>query len=908
MIRALSQAAACAGCPILEIMTMFGLRVVAGTLLGLGAAGALWAQEAGKPAYLDPNLPAEQRAADLVKRMTLEEKASQLVNQARAIPRLGVPGYDWWSEALHGVATNGTTEFPEPVALAATFDPKGIHQMATDIGTEARVVHAQSVDANGNSVIFHGLDFWAPNINIFRDPRWGRGQETYGEDPFLTARMGVAFVTGMQGDDPHYYRVISTPKHYAVHSGPEPTRHSADVPVSKHDELDTYLPAFRATVTEAKADSVMCAYNSINGQPACANEFLLDDQLRGKWDFKGYVVSDCGAVHDIANGHKFEPSVEQAVAISLTRGMDNECIDFRAKVTDDHDYRPYLDAVKDGYLKEGAIDTALVRLFTARIKLGMFDPPQMVPYSKIDASELNSAEHRALALKLANEAMVLLKNDGTLPLKTTGAKILVVGPLAEQTRVLLGNYNGIPTHTVSILEGLKQEFSGDTIQFMQGTGFLSKQTQPVPNALLTTDGQPGVKATYLHQDIVSFSNEKSSGTAALATRVEPGIDISAQPLPSAATGVDPLTVRWETTLTPAETGDYNLGVETDGFFRVFLDGKLVTIANYPHGVETVTGKAHLEAGKPYKLEVEYQRTANATPHLRLMWGKMDRGVDPAVVTAAQNADVVLAVVGITSELEGEEMNVNEPGFKGGDRTSLDLPEPEEKLLEALSAAGKPMVVVLTNGSALGVNWANAHANAILDAWYPGEEGGTAVAQTLSGRNNPAGRLPVTFYKDVSELPPFEDYSMKGRTYRYFAGTPLYPFGYGLSYTKFSYGKLTLPAGPVEAGKPVVLEATVTNSGSRAGDEVAQLYLTFPSVPGAPLRALRGFERVHLEPGASQTVRFELKPRDLSMVTEAGEPIVAEGVYVATVGGGQPNTAAPTVAGSFAIKGALTLPE
>jgi len=908
LIRALSQAAACAGCPILEIMTMFGLRVVAGTLLGLGAAGALWAQEAGKPAYLDPNLPAEQRAADLVKRMTLEEKASQLVNQARAIPRLGVPGYDWWSEALHGVATNGTTEFPEPVALAATFDPKGIHQMATDIGTEARVVHAQSVDANGNSVIFHGLDFWAPNINIFRDPRWGRGQETYGEDPFLTARMGVAFVTGMQGDDPHYYRVISTPKHYAVHSGPEPTRHSADVPVSKHDELDTYLPAFRATVTEAKADSVMCAYNSINGQPACANEFLLDDQLRGKWDFKGYVVSDCGAVHDIANGHKFEPSVEQAVAISLTRGMDNECIDFRAKVTDDHDYRPYLDAVKDGYLKEGAIDTALVRLFTARIKLGMFDPPQMVPYSKIDASELNSAEHRALALKLANEAMVLLKNDGTLPLKTTGAKILVVGPLAEQTRVLLGNYNGIPTHTVSILEGLKQEFSGDTIQFMQGTGFLSKQTQPVPNALLTTDGQPGVKATYLHQDIVSFSNEKSSGTAALATRVEPGIDISAQPLPSAATGVDPLTVRWETTLTPAETGDYNLGVETDGFFRVFLDGKLVTIANYPHGVETVTGKAHLEAGKPYKLEVEYQRTANATPHLRLMWGKMDRGVDPAVVTAAQNADVVLAVVGITSELEGEEMNVNEPGFKGGDRTSLDLPEPEEKLLEALSAAGKPMVVVLTNGSALGVNWANAHANAILDAWYPGEEGGTAVAQTLSGRNNPAGRLPVTFYKDVSELPPFEDYSMKGRTYRYFAGTPLYPFGYGLSYTKFSYGKLTLPAGPVEAGKPVVLEATVTNSGSRAGDEVAQLYLTFPSVPGAPLRALRGFERVHLEPGASQTVRFELKPRDLSMVTEAGEPIVAEGVYVATVGGGQPNTAAPTVAGSFAIKGTLTLPE
>ena len=613
-------------------------------------------------------------------------------------------------------------------------------------------------------------------------------------------------------------------------------------------------------------------------------------------------------MRDIANGHHFVPNEEQAAAISLRRGMDNECIDFRAKVTDNHDYKPYLDAVKDGYLKESAIDNALVRLFTARVKLGLFDPPQMVPYAKIDASELDSAEHRALALKLANESMVLLKNDRALPLKTTGAKILVVGPLAEQTRVLLGNYNGIPTHTVSILEGMKQEFAGDTIQFVQGTGFLSKQTQTVPNALLTTDGQPGVKATYLNQNIVSFSGERSNSTAALATRIEQGIDIAANPVPAEVRETDPLTVRWESTLTPTETGDYNLGVETDGFFRVFLDGKSVTMANYPHGVETVTGKTHLEAGKAYKLEVEYQRTANAAPHLKLVWGKIDRSVDPAVATAAQNADVVVAVVGITSELEGEEMNVNEPGFKGGDRTSLDLPEPEEKLLETLAATGKPLVVVLTNGSALGVNWANAHANAILDAWYPGEEGGTAVAQTLSGKNNPAGRLPVTFYKDVSQLPPFEDYAMKGRTYRYFTGTPLYPFGYGLSYTKFSYSKLAVPSAAVEAGKPVVVEVTVTNTGTRAGDEVAQLYLEFPAVPGAPLRALRGFERVHLEPGASQTVRFELKPRDMSMVTDLGEPMVAEGAYTVSVGGGQPGTGAPAVAGSFTVKGSVTLPE
>jgi beta-glucosidase len=888
---------------------MSGLRMVAAGLLGIGLMGAALAQETGKPAYLNPKLPAEQRAADLVHRMTLEEKASQLVNQARPISRLGVPGYDWWSEALHGVAVNGTTEFPEPIGLAATFDTAKIHEMAVDIGTEARVVHSQSAATNGgDSLIFHGLDFWAPNVNIFRDPRWGRGQETYGEDPFLTARMAVAYVTGMQGDDPRYYRVISTPKHFAVHSGPEPTRHKADVTVSKHDELDTYLPAFRAAVTEGKADSVMCAYNSINGEPACANEFLLEDQLRGKWGFQGYVVSDCGAVRDIFDGHHYEPTQAQASAISLERGMDNECIDFRAKVTDDHDYKPYLDAVKAGTLKESDIDTAVIRLFTARIRLGMFDPPEMVPYTKIDAGELNSAAHRELALKLANESMVLLKNDGALPLKSTGTKILVVGPLADQTRVLLGNYNGIPTHTVSMLEGLKKEFGGDTIAYVQGTGFLSKKTEPVPNALLTSNGQPGATVTYTKQNIVNFSGNESSNAPVLATRIEPGIDAGAQPLPEATANTEPLTVKWETTLTTHETADYNLGVETDGFFRVFLDGKAIAMANYPHGVETITGKVHLDADKPYQVRVEYQKTNNAAPHMKLVWGKIDRSVDEAVVTAAKDADVVVAVVGITSELEGEEMNVSEPGFKGGDRTSLDLPEPERNLLEALETAHKPLVVVLTNGSALAVNWANEHANAILDAWYPGEEGGTAVAQTLSGANDPSGRLPVTFYKSVDQLPPFEDYSMKERTYRYFTGVPLYPFGYGLSYTKFVYSDLKVPGGAVHAGDTVVVEATVTNAGARAGDEVAQLYLSFPRVGGAPVRALRGFERVHLEPGQSQTVRFELKPRDLSMVTDAGEPIISAGEYSVSVGGGQPIEGTQWTAGSFTVDGTQTLPE
>src|ERR1019366_864340 len=455
-------------------MKKLGLQVAAAALLCCGMAGA---QDAQKPAYLNPSLPPEQRAADLVPRMPLPEKATQLVNQARAIPRLNVPAYDWWSESLHGVAVNGTTEFPEPIGLAATFDAPAIHQMAIVIGTEGRINHVQAVRA-GHSNIFEGLDFWAPNINIFRDPRWGRGQETYGEDPFLTAQMGVAFVTGMQGDDPRYYRAISTPKHYAVHSGPESTRHTADVIVSKHDELDTYLPAFRAAITEGRADSVMCAYNSINGQPACANEFLLQDQLRNKWAFKGYVVSDCGAVGDIFYNHHYEPAQPQASAISLKRGMDNECVDFTFKVKDDHDYKPYLDAVKEGYLKESDIDTAVVRLFTARMKLGMFDPPAMVPYTKIDSSELNSAAHREMARKLADESMVLLKNDGTLPLKQE-RKIAVIGPLAIQTRVLLGNYNGTPVHTVSILEGMRKEFPHAQIQYEAGTQFLAHDADPV---------------------------------------------------------------------------------------------------------------------------------------------------------------------------------------------------------------------------------------------------------------------------------------------------------------------------------------------------------------------------------------------------------------------------------------------
>ena len=878
-------------------------------VLALAASGLMcaarvqlgWAQTALP--YQDPALSAEERAADLVHRMTLEEKASQLVNQARPIPRLNVPGYDWWSESLHGVARNGSTEFPEPIGLAATFDAPAIHDMAVVISTEGRIMHVQAMRA-GHSNIFEGLDFWAPNINIFRDPRWGRGQETYGEDPYLTSRMGVNFVEGMQGDDAKYYRVISTPKHFAVHSGPEPTRHMADVDVSKHDELDTYLPAFRATVTEAKAGSVMCSYNAINGEPGCANEFTLQDQLRGKWGFKGYVVSDCGAVLDIFEGHHYKASQPEASAISLHRGMDNECVDFTFKVNDNHDYKPYLEAVKAGYLKEADIDLAVTRLFTARMKLGMFDPPEMVPYNKIDESQLNSGEHRAMARKMANEAMVLLKNDGVLPLKKTGLKIAVVGPLADQTKVLLGNYNGTPTHTVSILEGIKAEFTGAKIEYFAGTQFLGHDGAPVPASALSFNGKPGVQVSYAALDLSNIN--AIGGSAPVATRVDPTVDGSAE-LPEAAKSIKALAIHYEAQLTATETGDYNLGLIGSGFFRVRLNGKDVTSAYEGDGVSAKVGRVHLEAGHAAPVQVDYMPGMDGKRVAKLVWSKVDLRPQPAAIAAAKAADVTVAVVGITSELEGEEMRVEEAGFLGGDRTSLDLPRPEQELLEALAVTGKPLVVVLTNGSALSVNWAKEHANAIVEAWYPGEEGGSAVAETLSGKNNPGGRLPVTFYTGVDQLPNFEDYSMKNRTYRYFSGEPLYPFGYGLSYTSFSYSGLEVK-GTGSAADPVVAEVTVTNTGKVAGDEVAQLYLTFPKVDGAPLKALRGFQRVHLDAGASQKLRFELKGRDLGMVTEAGDPIIAAGKYGLHVGGGQPGTSAVQVEGSFEIAGEIPLQE
>ena len=861
-------------------------------------ATTLMAQTAA-PAYLDPSQPVDVRVNDLVGRMTLEEKASQLVNQARAIPRLQVPAYDWWSEALHGVANAGTaTVFPEPIGLAATFDDSLIHDMAVVIGTEARAKHNQAVRA-GRRDIMEGLDFWSPNINIFRDPRWGRGQETYGEDPFLTGRMGVAFVTGLQGDDPKYYRVISTPKHFAVHSGPEPSRHSIDVQVSKHDMEDTYLPAFRATVTEGKAESVMCAYNRVNGQPACANNFLLQSQLRGAWKFNGYVVSDCDAIVDMFEGHHFVKSQAEAAAISLKTGMDNECADFFTIAKDDRDYKPYIDAVKQGLLTEADLDVSLRRLFTARMKLGMFDPPDKVPYAQTPDSEIDSTPHRELALKIARESMVLLKNDGILPLAPTVKKILVVGPLAESVQVLHGNYSGTASHAVTALEGIRKQFAGAQVSFSPGTDFLREKPVIPTSALSTDDGKPGLKGEYFTGEI--------SGEPQLV-RVDPYVDLQlshpdAHAL-SVPAGLKDFSVRWTGFLTPSDSGKYQIGL-LGSMQRLWLDGKLIVDDAILHDPNPQMATVELTKGHRYPIKIEYTAGGRTT---KLFWLRISG--DPLVeaVSAARQADVVIAVVGITSKLEGEEMKVDLPGFRGGDRTSLDLPAEEEALLGALKGSGKPLVVVLMNGSALAVNWANDHANAILDAWYSGEEGGTAIAQTLAGVNNPAGRLPVTFYKGVEQLPDFEDYSMKNRTYRYFTGQPLYPFGFGLSYSKFEYGNLQLSSPVLQAGNPLTVEVDVKNVSAKAGDEVLELYLNFPKVAGAPRVALRGFTRVHVGAGELRHVKLSMSPRDLSYVNESGDRLVAAGDYVITVGGGEPGTGAAHAETHLSIQGEQKLPE
>ena len=879
------------------LTTLLFLLVSASNLFSQSAENPSAAKEPTRAAYLDPSLPLEQRVNDLVSRMTLEEKVSQMQDVAAAVPRLGIPAYNWWNEGLHGVARAGNaTVFPQAIGLAATWDTDLIHRVAEVISTEARAKYNDAIQ-HGNTGRYFGLTFWSPNINIFRDPRWGRGQETYGEDPYLTSRIGVAFVTGLQGDDQNYLKTVSTPKHFAVHSGPEVLRHRFNVPVSPHDLVDTYTPAFRATIMEGKADSVMCAYNAVRGEPACANHMLFDT-LRNKWGFKGYVVSDCWAISDLHQGHGFVLTLEQAAALAVKAGTDLSCgPEFSAL--------PF--ALRNRLLSNDDLDRAVKRLFEARFRLGMFDPPDRVPWSKLSLADNDTPAHRQVALEAARKSIVLLKNErNTLPLKPSVKTIAVIGPNADSLSVLLGNYNGNPSSYTTILDGLRKRFRNTEILTEMGSPITETSAVLLSSEYLRTGGansKPGLSAEY-------FSNVNLSGSPVLK-RVDAGVDFEWNNV-SPGPGVPAwnYSVRWSGELIPPAQGDYRLGASADGGYRIYLEGKKFIDDSAPHGTRTMTTLVHLQAGHSYPIRMEYLHTWwEATA--RLLW--LPPNLSEEAVNAARKADVVIAVVGITAQFEGEESDSSDPGFFGGDRLDLNLPRPQQELLESVAATGKPLIVVLTNGSALAVNWAQQHAAAIVEAWYPGEQGGAAVADVLSGDYNPAGRLPVTFYQSVAQLPPFGNYSMAGRTYRYFTELPLYPFGYGLSFSSFNYSDAKVSQAQVAADGTASLSVRVSNASSVPGDEVVQLYLSHPGVDGAPIRALAGFQRIHLDAGASKNVEFALHDRDLSVVDEAGARRIVPGAVDVWIGGGQPvaGPGQPQTKGArttFTITSAATLTE
>lgn len=823
--------------------------------------------------YQDTSVDFHERAKDLVARMTLDEKIQQLINDAPAIPRLGVREFNWWNEGLHGVAALGeATVFPQAIGMAAAWDAPLMHKVADVISTEFRAKHYAEQHRFGGSDWFGGLTVWSPNINIFRDPRWGRGQETYGEDPHLTSRLGVAFVKGLQGDDARYLKTVATPKHYAVHSGPEASRHRDDIHPSAKDLEETYLPAFRATIMEANAQSVMCAYNAVSGVPACANPDLLQKTLREQWGFKGFVVSDCGAVFDIyhAANHGYRASPEEGVKAAFEAGMDLICGD--ASEADN-----IRKAIDKGLITEAQLDTSLVRLFTARMQLGQFDPrPQVFP--KITPRDNDTEAHRELNRRMAEKSLVLLKNhQNFLPFKSSIKTLAVVGPNADSLEALVGNYNGSPSKPVTVLQGMRARFGEANIRYVKGTGLLAPVQSPLPNEALCVDAgcrKPGLAAEYFA--------EKDLTKKPLLKRVDANARVRWSG--EVASGA----VRWTGYVKAPETGKYYLRYLADGGYRIWVDDQLVIDAwNVDWRPVIASGGVDLIAGKNYRLKIEaFQRGEQGDE--QLLWSLPSDAEAQAALTAATNADAVVFVGGLTAQVEGEEMPVPLPGFSGGDRTDLSLPQVQRELLKKLYATGKPIVVVLMNGSALAVNEEDEKAIALVEAWYPGGQGGEAVAALLAGDFSPWGRLPVTFYKSLEQLPPFGDYSMANRTYRYHTGEVLYPFGYGLSYSTFRYSTPRISPRQWRGKGTVNVTVEVSNQGERDAEEVVQLYLARADIPDAPIRSLHGFQRVFLAKGATQKIKFTLDERALSTVDANGARAIVPGQVKLWVGGGQPN--------------------
>jgi beta-glucosidase len=824
--------------------------------------------------FRNPSLSLDERVNDLVTRMTLQEKADQLLYTAPAIPRLGIPAYTWWNEALHGVARAGyATVFPQSITIANSWDESLLFNVANAISDEARAKYHE-FQRRGKTGIYQGLTFWSPNINIFRDPRWGRGHETYGEDPFLTGRMGYEFVRGMQGDDPKYLKTVATAKHYAVHSGPEPLRHSFNAKVSETDLRETYLPAFRTLVVDAGVFSVMGAYNMFRDYPCCANPILYGI-LRNEWGFKGYIVSDCWAISDFYKFTHFAKDAVEAAAQAVKAGTDLEC---------GVDYKNLVEAVNRGLLTENDINIAVKRIFTARFKLGMFDPDEMVPYAQIPFFVNCSDYNSSLSREAARRSIVLLKNENnTLPLSKNIKTIAVIGPNADNFESLIGNYNGIPKDPVTVLKGITGKLSpGTKIIFAEGCDLAEgiHNLSPIPSRYLETpDRMQGAFGEY-------FNNTDLRGQPVF-TRVDDNINFYWEHFsPRYDMPDDNFGVRWTTYLVPPVSGTYAIGGLGSSGYEILLDGKKLVSSMNEHEAIHIEAPAELQAGKKYKIEVVY-KNYSGDAGIELLWAPPRPDISEQAVAAAKAADAVVLVLGLSQRLEGEEMPIKIEGFSGGDRTSLNLPAAQEKLLDAIIATGKPVIVVLTSGGALSINKAQEKASAILLAGYGGQQGGNAVADVLFGDYNPAGRLPVTYYKSIDQIPAFENYDMAGKTYRFFTKEPLYPFGYGLSYTTFKYSDLSIPE-KIVAGEKVTVKVTVTNSGKTPGDEVVELYMTDEkaSTP-RPIRQLEGFTRISLRPGESKVVEIKLDPRQFSIINNKGKRVIEPGYFTISAGGKQP---------------------
>lgn len=832
----------------------------------------------------NPQLPMEQRVNDLVGRLTLEEKAAQMLNAAPAIPRLGIPAYDWWNEVLHGVARTPfkTTVYPQAIGMAATWDTNSLKKMAFYSALEGRAVFNKATALGRNNERYMGLTYWTPNINIFRDPRWGRGQETYGEDPFLTGKLGASFVRGLQGNDPKYLLAAACAKHYAVHSGPEPTRHSDNFDVSEYELWDTYLPAFRELVVDANVAGVMCAYNAFRTQPCCASDLLMTDILRKKWNFTGYVTSDCWALDDFFKYHKTHPDAVSAAVDGLIHGTDVEC---GVSV-----YSRLVEAVKSGKISEAMIDASVKRLFMIRYRLGMFDPAAMVPYAQTGDNMLEAAVHGELALKMARQSIVLLKNDRmpghekqTLPLSKSIKRIAVIGPNADNKISVLGNYNGTPSRIVSVLEGIREKLgAGVEVVYEQAINFTNDTLFVADTSSLyyTSEGGYGFKVEY-------WNNENLEGNPVYFNTV-PEVDFyynEGQP-PVYGVNSTHFSSRFTTEITAFQNETLVWQLEGDDGYRLMVNGDTVVNAWTRNRWGARTYRLQVEKGKTYKLILEH-RQSEYTAFIKMIKGAYKRTDFDALTKRLSGMDAIIFAGGISPQLEGEEMPVNFPGFNGGDRTSILLPAVQTELMKKLQSAGKPVVFVMLTGSAIATPWESANIPAILNGWYGGQSAGTAIADVLFGDYNPAGRLPVTFYKSDADLPGFKDYSMKNRTYRYFSGEALYPFGYGLSYSTFTYTNIKTPATAVK-GRTWKVTATVKNTGTRDGEEVVQLYVSHEGANKmAPIKALKGFQRVALKKGESREISFALTESDLSLVDEKGIFYLPTGKINISIGGGQP---------------------